>query len=237
MNQNFPRVIALLRKEMKISQKQAAADLGISQALLSHYEKGIRECGLDFLVRCAAYYNVSADYLLGISPERQGTTLTVEDIPDPEAMGKGNIGQKSILPTLNKKLIANSLNILYDYLGKTGDKGLITEISDFLMAAVYKAFRITYSAKKENPDDMFSIPKQMATSYSFAAMDISCAKAGAIVSEEKIAGVSRIKNREALTMSPQIITKDHPQFATSLFNLIQRVESSITGMVKGKKSK
>ena len=43
----FNRIIKLLRKERGITQKQAAEDLGVSQALLSHYEKGIRECGLD----------------------------------------------------------------------------------------------------------------------------------------------------------------------------------------------
>ena len=45
MKSEFSRVITLLRKEKNISQKQAAAELGISQALLSHYENGIRECG------------------------------------------------------------------------------------------------------------------------------------------------------------------------------------------------
>ena len=77
MNADFPRILTLLRKEKGISQKTAAGDLGISQALLSHYEKGIRECGLDFLVRTADYYGVSCDYLLGRSPDRSGTTLTV----------------------------------------------------------------------------------------------------------------------------------------------------------------
>ena len=81
MNADFPRLITLLRKEKGISQKQAAAEFGISQALLSHYEKGIRECGLDFLVKCAKFYGVSCDYLLGVSPERNGRQLTVEDIP------------------------------------------------------------------------------------------------------------------------------------------------------------
>ena len=57
MNSDFARIITLQRKERHISQKQAAADLGISQALLSHYEKGIRECGLNFLVKVADYYN------------------------------------------------------------------------------------------------------------------------------------------------------------------------------------
>ena len=51
MNSDFPRIITFLRKERGLSQKQVASDLGISQALLSHYEKGIRECGLDFLVK------------------------------------------------------------------------------------------------------------------------------------------------------------------------------------------
>ena len=36
----FNRIIKLLRKERGITQKQAAEDLGVSQALLSHYEKG-----------------------------------------------------------------------------------------------------------------------------------------------------------------------------------------------------
>ena len=59
MNSDFPRIITFLRKERGLSQKQVAADLEISQALLSHYEKGIRECGLDFLVRAADYFEVS----------------------------------------------------------------------------------------------------------------------------------------------------------------------------------
>ena len=71
----FSRIITLLRKERGITQKQAAQDLGVSQALLSHYEKGIRECGLDFVVRVADYYGVSCDYLLGRSAERTGPTL------------------------------------------------------------------------------------------------------------------------------------------------------------------
>ncbi len=61
-----------LRTEKGISQKEAASELGISQALLSHYEKGVREYGLDFLCRAATYYGVTADYLLGRSESRNG---------------------------------------------------------------------------------------------------------------------------------------------------------------------
>lgn len=68
--------LSQLRKERGISQKKAATDLGISQALLSHYEKGIRECGLDFVIRCGEYYGVTADYLLGVSDSRTGLDLS-----------------------------------------------------------------------------------------------------------------------------------------------------------------
>ena len=48
MNAEFPRLITLLRKEKGISQKQAAAELGISQALLSPYKKGSGKAGWTF---------------------------------------------------------------------------------------------------------------------------------------------------------------------------------------------
>ncbi len=65
MQGSFASRLTEQRKARGLSQKQAAADLGVSQALLSHYENGIRECGLAFVVKAAEYYGVSCDYLLG----------------------------------------------------------------------------------------------------------------------------------------------------------------------------
>lgn len=69
---DFALRLSELRKENNLSQKEAASCLGVSQALLSHYEKGIRECGLDFLKRVCDYYDVTADYMLGLSDNRHG---------------------------------------------------------------------------------------------------------------------------------------------------------------------
>lgn len=66
----FSDQLSLLRKEKNLSQRQVAADLGISQALLSHYEKGLREPRLDFVVKFCDYYDVSADFLLGRTEKR-----------------------------------------------------------------------------------------------------------------------------------------------------------------------
>ena len=65
MARGFSETMSVLRRERGLSQRTAAADLQISQALLSHYENGAREPGLDFVCRACDYYGVSADYLLG----------------------------------------------------------------------------------------------------------------------------------------------------------------------------
>lgn len=76
------------RKQKGVSQKQAAEALGISQALLSHYENGIREPGLGFLVKAADYYNVSCDYLLGhvANVLQLNNAVDFEDLPEDEQL-------------------------------------------------------------------------------------------------------------------------------------------------------
>ena len=78
MNRTFPQTLSALRRERSISQRQAAADLNISQALLSHYENGAREPGLSFVCRACDYYQVSADYLLCRSDEPNGPAALAE---------------------------------------------------------------------------------------------------------------------------------------------------------------
>ncbi|MGP1360999.1 MAG: helix-turn-helix domain-containing protein [Candidatus Fimenecus sp.] len=61
--------LAFVRSKLGISQKNAAEALNVSPALLSHYEKGIREPGYEFLKKASNFYGVSSDYLLGLSEE------------------------------------------------------------------------------------------------------------------------------------------------------------------------
>ncbi|MBQ3086132.1 MAG: helix-turn-helix transcriptional regulator [Clostridia bacterium] len=84
MNADFPHKLSELRRAKGVSQKEAAAQLGVSQALLSHYEKGIRECGLDFICKASSYYGVTSDWLLGLSDTRLGANELFEatDIPE-----------------------------------------------------------------------------------------------------------------------------------------------------------
>ena len=221
MKSEFARVITLLRKEKNISQKQAAAELGISQALLSHYENGIRECGLAFLVRCADFYGVSCDYLLGRSADRAGTVLSVEAIPEPEAGGKENVmGAGGILPVLNKKLIANSLNILFDQAARTGNRRLITAVSDFLMLSVYRMFRLVYSANPKNQQNLFSLPRVLADRYADAVMQLREAEIAELVESGDL-------DRGEEPLTTQRMGEVYPLFSTSLLSLIKNAEGSV----------
>ena len=64
-----------LRKENGYNQDYVANKVGISRASLSYYEKGERSVDIEILYRLAEFYNVSIDYLFGISanksPERE----------------------------------------------------------------------------------------------------------------------------------------------------------------------
>ena len=56
-----------LRKERNISQLKLALDLNMNQNTISRYENMEREADYETLIKIADYFNVSLDYLLGIS--------------------------------------------------------------------------------------------------------------------------------------------------------------------------
>lgn len=222
----FNRIIKLLRKERGITQKQAAEDLGVSQALLSHYEKGIRECGLDFVVKVAEYYNVSCDYLLGRSAERNGMMLSAEDIPNPEKM-KDNVYHGSVLPTMNKKLISNSLNVLYAKIGQCQNKALTTEISAYLMLAVTRMFRLLYTAEQHNAPGLFSIETHRWAGYSDAAMRVAEANVEALLNGQDVNGGEGLKDPSCLAMTTESLTREFPLYTPSLLNLVKTSEGNV----------
>lgn len=64
----YPR-LRDLREDADLMQKQVAALLGIDQRVYSNYETGKRDIPLSHLLRLAAFYRTSTDYLLGRTDE------------------------------------------------------------------------------------------------------------------------------------------------------------------------
>ena len=59
--------IKQLREKRGLIQEILAAELGITQQMLSKYERDVTLIKVDILKKIATYFNVTTDYLLGVS--------------------------------------------------------------------------------------------------------------------------------------------------------------------------
>ena len=59
--------IKQLREKRGLIQEILAAELGITQQMLSKYERDVTLINVDILKKIATYFNVTTDYLLGVS--------------------------------------------------------------------------------------------------------------------------------------------------------------------------
>ena len=58
-----------LRKDRDLTQEQAAKMLGLNREQYRRYETGINEIKAGFIMKVCRFYNISADYLLGLTDE------------------------------------------------------------------------------------------------------------------------------------------------------------------------
>lgn len=66
--------IIILREKRGLIQAILATELGITQQTLSKYEKDVNIIKIDVLKRLAEYFNVTTDYLLGLSDVKRDLT-------------------------------------------------------------------------------------------------------------------------------------------------------------------
>ena len=158
----FAVVLSQLRKERGISQKKAATDLGISQALLSHYEKGIRECGLDFVIKCSEYYGVTTDYLLGVSKSRNGIDTSYLDATDSEGHSLSSLA----------KATRYLLDIAAAAVPEEAERNFVY---DYYMLSLYRG-ALTFAKAGVLPKELFKIDYTVARDLANAAIAVQDAK-------------------------------------------------------------
>ena len=220
----FSRTLSLLRQERGVSQRTAAGDLGISQALLSHYENGIREPGLSFVVKACDYYHVSADFILGRTLSRDGSMLSSEEVLG--AAEPGNILQGSGLATLQSKLLAGAVGGLFGLLGKLGDKTAINAAAAYLGGAVYQLYRHLYRAAGAN-EAYFALDP--------AACTMGTADADMKLEEVRYARALRAqaaKKAEFPDLSPEALTSNYPGRCQSLTQVLSTADARLNALTE-----
>lgn len=225
MSSDFSKKLSLLRQERGVSQRTAAADLGISQALLSHYENGIREPGLPFVVRACDYYHVSADYILGRTLSKDGAMIASDEVYDPEAERTGVL-KGSVLATLQNKLISGAVSVLFDLLGKLGDKDAVNAAGAYLSSAVYQLYRRLYRAAGGN-EDWFSAEPDLFTLDAVAAdMKVSEVRYARALERQ------RQEKREFPDLSDGTLHEAYPGRCQSVAQVLHNTDTRLSGLME-----
>ena len=120
--------IKILREKRGIIQEILAAELGITQQMLSKYEKDVTIIKVDILKKLAEYFNVTTDYLLKDQ---------IETIDNVDSYSSKNIDMQM----LNKELSENGFqNIQYEAEKKKHISYWLLIIAPFIMILVIFIF-------------------------------------------------------------------------------------------------
>ena len=127
------------------------------------------------------------------------------------------------MATLSKKLLVNSVGILFDLLGKVGSKEAIKACSDYLGTALYKMFRYLYRADGTKNEDFFAVPaRQFITGT--ATIDMTCAEVAYVD-----ALAARVKESGSLPpINHDVLTQTYPGAYQSLLQIVHNTGERIT---------
>ena len=169
-----------LRREKGLSQSNASKELGLSQVLLSHYENGARKPSLEFILRACDYYAVSADYLLGRSGVRDGSSPEAEENGGED--DKRLVGMASV--KLGQTILISGLRVLYHLLGSLGHAALVSEVTAFLGSALARMFFRLCRASGYEEDYFPGGVHETASFMDLAACDLRVARSLTLLREK-----------------------------------------------------
>lgn len=69
MMMKYPEIIKALREDRDITQKQLGDIFNVNQITISQYERGTRQLSIDMLEKYARFFQVSTDYILGLTKD------------------------------------------------------------------------------------------------------------------------------------------------------------------------
>ena len=79
----FGNRLRTLRKQKNLTQKQLASQIGVKNSIISFYEMGDRLPSPEIIVKLAAIFHVSADFLMGIDKKE---VIDISDLDDEDKM-------------------------------------------------------------------------------------------------------------------------------------------------------
>ena len=160
MSNNISKKIKELREQNNITQNKLANDLFIKQQTVAQWENGSRALKADSIISLAKYFNVSTDYLLGltentstniseigISNKTGFSTLTVENILNLSAE------HKIILDKIINELLKSDLLEKFEELKENNIKLINLYQTDSIYNKLVEDEELTYNTI-DNADEL-----------------------------------------------------------------------------------
>ena len=97
LQMGFAERLQELREDRGISRKDLAAKLNITVSALGMYEQGRREPNMEMLIKLADYFDVSLDFLVGRSFNKEETSKIIEALHLKKEIDKLSQEYRSIL--------------------------------------------------------------------------------------------------------------------------------------------
>lgn len=117
---SFSQRLKELRVNKNLGQKEVGVIVGVSDSSIRKYETGERTPNPDALVKLADFFNVTVDYLIGVSdsknaPELKTDKSTKKELPTKEEVTRKIIDMVSESGIIEKDFDAKEEEILLSY--------------------------------------------------------------------------------------------------------------------------
>ncbi len=83
----FGEILAELRQDRGMTQQELAGKLNVAKSSISNLETGQRRAHTELICKAARVFNVSTDYLLGLSDFRETFSITGKKYSDGKTVG------------------------------------------------------------------------------------------------------------------------------------------------------
>lgn len=141
----FGKRILDLREKSGKSQEEICSKLGVTQQTLSRYEKGQRKASIKFVVKASKYFNVSTDYLLGIT-DIKTSNRDIRYIHEHTGLDEFSISTLNNLNNVSSQSEVSHFNEI-DTINLLLSQGCST----------YKAYNQCYNALKDGSNNILKI--------------------------------------------------------------------------------
>lgn len=91
----YPR-LKDLREDRELNQEEIAKIIGTDQSYYAKYEKGIRPIPFERVIKLARFYNVSLDYIAGLTNDKRGIGYSEEKFNSKYSISQNGNGKNIV---------------------------------------------------------------------------------------------------------------------------------------------